>query len=238
MTDYDLDHLLFAAFGHSAPEPDTGHLTEEQIAALVGPSSTAGLDHAHLSDCRLCQMRLALAAELLPIDAIDHAARSIGRIHRLSPLIASALSADQSPARLRVTLGEDSSVRLCGHGVEMRIRDQPRAALRRSGDDSGWPGVHPISFRRRFGALDVLLQLVPTEAEAPGDFDLHLELAGRTWGRCSAHLYQSARLLLARPLRGGRCAFSDVGAGAYELTVEERRITVGRFLLDVERSGA
>jgi plasmid stability protein len=202
------------------------HLDEEEIIAAV-----QGARPAHLADCDLCASRVQLAGELAGIGAIDSAERSLERSERLRQMLEAAVAAESAPARLRLAFEPDGGVSVRGHDIEIRYRNRAAATLRRS---QPAPTNQPVTFRRRFGNVEVQLHLHRPAPDMDDRFNLIVMVSGYQTSKPSAFLTQNGRELAVQPLRAGRTTFKDLSPGGYVLNIQDRHIAIGRIHLDVD----
>ena len=220
----ELDRLIETAFGSSSAP----HVSEESL--LTEGSALTPREQQHVAHCGLCQSRRSLARDLMQLDAIGGPGDAGERTRQLVPTIESAVAAERSPSRLQVTMGRHSSLRVRGHDVEMRYRRQAATALRYSGEERKH---HPISFRRRFGDLEVLLELTRDHDHPVSRFNLAVQLPEVRVDKTSVALCEKGRTIAVQPLRTGHSTFRSLPAGRYLLQIDEQNVRVSQFFLEV-----
>lgn len=220
----ELDALIETAFGH----PKEPHLSEEDL--IAEHSALTPQERLHVANCGLCRSRQSLARDLQHLDAIGAPGEATQRKRHLLPIIESAVAAERSPSRLQVAMGRHSSLRVRGHDIEMRYRKQAATSVRYSGEGRRH---HPISFRRRFGDLEVLLQLSRADAHPASHFNLTVQLPEVRNEKTAVSLCEKGRTIAMQPLRTGHSTFKDLPTGRYLLHIDEQNVRVGQFLLEV-----
>ena len=223
----ELEVLLGAAFGN----PKEPHLGEESLIDEL--SSLTANDRDHIANCPLCRSRRILALDLLHLDGIGTPEEAASRRQRLVPMIESAVDAERSPSRLQVTMGRHSSLRVRGHDVEMRYQKSAATALRYTGKRRGH---HPVSFRRTFGELEVVLELSRANRGGASHFNLAVQLAEVRTEKTSVSLSVGGRVMAVQPLRTGQATFKDLAPGNYLLHIDEQNVRVGQFEIQVRNS--
>jgi hypothetical protein len=211
-----------APAGPSTAPPCATPLDEETLVA----AALRAEEPLHARECPHCAARLRAAAAVLHSDGVESAASRAARRAVLEPLLEAAIDAEQRPARVHVTLaGENHEMAFRGEGLEFRFRDPAAPALRRDGSASA-----PLTFRRRFGPVEVRFQLLP---EGPG-FRLVVETEGALPERAEIALRRDGREIASERVREVPTHFPRLLPGRYELVVRRGGVTLARADIEVE----